>query len=113
MRWDHGGHEGFAGSDEGQKLENLYKLIGSTVVAGAAVSSNQKSSKDDTKLWHMRLGHLSKGGMMHIHKKHVLKGVKSCDVGFCRFWVYGKQKRISFKAGSHTKGVLNYVHSDV
>ena len=36
----------------------LYKLIGTTIVGGAAVSVNQ-GIEDKTELWHHKLGHIS------------------------------------------------------
>ncbi|KAK3025998.1 hypothetical protein RJ639_042155 [Escallonia herrerae] len=52
-------------------------------------------------------GHLSEGDILELHECKLLQGVKSCKL-------FGKQKRIRFKAASHTsKRVLDYVHSDV
>ena len=45
---------------------NIYKLLGSTVVGGV---HSVESYDDNTKLWHMRLGHLSECGMIELHKK--------------------------------------------
>ena len=46
---------------------NIYKLLGNTVVGGAAaVESN---NDDCTRFWHMPLGHLSERGMIELHKK--------------------------------------------
>jgi hypothetical protein len=62
----------------------------------------------------MRLDHLGKCSMFELHKRNLLKCVKSCKLGFCKYCMYGKQRRVSFKVGSHTsKGILEYVHSDV
>jgi len=99
---------------KGQKVGNLYKLIGDTVVGGVAISTPAESSTDDTRLWHMRLGHMGERGMLELHKRDLLKGVKACKMDFCKYCVYGKQHRVSFKTGVHTsKEVLDYVHSDV
>ncbi|KAK2990648.1 hypothetical protein RJ640_007782 [Escallonia rubra] len=87
---------------KGQKIGNLYKLIGNTVIGGASVSTHVGSSNDNSELWHKRLGHLSEGGMLELHKRKLLQGVKSCKLDFCKFCVFGKQKRVSFKAASHT-----------
>ncbi|KAK3009920.1 hypothetical protein RJ639_011490 [Escallonia herrerae] len=88
---------------KGQKTRNLYKLMGKTVIGGASVSTHAGSSNDNSELWHKRLGHLSEGGMLELHKRKLLQGVKSCKLDFCKFCVFGKQKRVSFKAASHTK----------
>jgi len=90
---------------------NIYKLLGSTVVGGL---HSVESHDDNTKLWHMRLGHLSERGMTELHKRNLLHGVKTCKLDFCKFCVLGKQTRVSFMNGKHrTEGILDYVHSDV
>eukprot|EP00268_Persea_americana_P001031 TRINITY_DN10307_c0_g1_i1.p1 TRINITY_DN10307_c0_g1~~TRINITY_DN10307_c0_g1_i1.p1 ORF type:complete len:147 (-),score=18.20 TRINITY_DN10307_c0_g1_i1:100-540(-) len=48
---------------------NLYKLMGNTVVGGAAVSTGDKNSVDESQLWHMRLGYMSEKGMLELHKR--------------------------------------------
>ena len=99
---------------KGRKVNQLYRLIGNIVVGGAVVITSTKSSKDDTKLWHMRLGHIGERGMLELQKRNLLKGVKTCKLDFCKYCVYGKQPRVSFKIGSYTsKGVLDYVRSHV
>ena len=99
---------------KGQKIKTLYKLIGNTVAGKVAVTTLMESSTDDTKLWPMRLGHIGERGMLELHKRNLLKGVKTCKLDFCKYCVYGKQHRVSFKTSSHTsKGVLDYIHSDV
>jgi len=90
---------------------NIYKLLGSTVVGGV---HSIESHDDNTKLWHMRLGHLSERGMTELHKRNLLHGVKTCKLDFCKFCVLGKQTRVSFMTRKHrTEGILDYVHSDV
>ncbi|KAG8497429.1 hypothetical protein CXB51_008736 [Gossypium anomalum] len=46
-----------------RKTAKLYVLQGSTVTGDAAVASSSLSDDDITKLWHMRLGHMSENGM--------------------------------------------------
>ena len=85
---------------KGRKVNQLYKLIGNTVVGGAVVITPTKSSIDDTKLWHMRLGHIGgERGMLELHKRNLLRGVKTFKLDFCKYYVYEKQHRVSFKTG--------------
>ncbi|OIT19619.1 hypothetical protein A4A49_57844, partial [Nicotiana attenuata] len=42
-----------------RRYGTLYTLLVSTVTGAAAVSTSDKSDSDITKLWHMRLGHMS------------------------------------------------------
>ena len=56
---------------KGQKVSTLYKLIGNTIVGRVAVTTPVESSTDDTKLWHMRLGHIGERGMLELHKRKI------------------------------------------
>ena len=69
---------------KGQKVSTLYKLIGNIVVGRVAVTTPVKSSTDDTKLWHIRLSHIGERGMLELHKRNLLKGVKTCKLDFCK-----------------------------
>ena len=73
------------------------------------------SVKDDaTRVWHMRLGHAGEKSLQSLIKQGLLKGAKSCKLGFCEHCVYGKQTRVKFQSAIHnTKGILDYVHTDV
>ena len=84
-----------------EKKGNLYRLIGESVIGGVAVTSSEDHDADDTELWHMRLAHMSEKGMLELHKRGVLKGIKSCKLNFCKFCLFGKQKRLSFRTSSH------------
>jgi hypothetical protein len=97
----------------GQKISsNIYKLLGNTILGGVAAVA--ESEDDDTLLWHMRLGHMSERGMRELHKRNLLTGIKSCKLDFCKYCIMGKQCRVRFKTATHkTKGILDYVHSDI
>ncbi|KAG8492943.1 hypothetical protein CXB51_010218 [Gossypium anomalum] len=47
---------------------------GSTVAGDAAVTFFSLSNDDITKLWHMRLGHMSENGMAELSKRGLLNG---------------------------------------
>ncbi len=97
---------------KGQKVSgNIYRLLGSTVVGGVAAV---ESDYDSTVLWHMRLGHMGERGMLELHRRNLLKGMKTCKLDFCKYCVLGKQTKVQFKTATHkTEGILDYVHSDV
>ncbi|KAG8473450.1 hypothetical protein CXB51_035780 [Gossypium anomalum] len=87
---------------------------GSTVTGDAAVASSSLSDDDITKLWHMRLGHMSENGMVELSKRGLLDGQGICKLNFCEHCVFGKQKRVRFIRGIHnTKETLEYIHSDL
>lgn len=78
----------------------------------AALSSN-KNESDLTRLWHMRLGHVSEKGMLILSKQGLLGGHKVAELGFCEHIIFGKQRRVSFsKAVHNTKSSLDYLHAD-
>ena len=43
----------------------------------------------------MGLGHVGQRGMLELHKRNLLKGVKKCKLDFCQYCVYGKQHRVN------------------
>lgn len=100
---------------KGQRLGgSLYVLQGTTVSGGAAVSTTSMSDSEVTKLWHMRLGHMSERGLTILSKRGLLCGQRTSNVDFCEHCIFGKHKRTSFGKGVHrTKGTLDYIHSDL
>jgi len=99
----------------GKRKNNLYYYQGSTVV-GAVTTITSSTTKDAeaTKLWHMRLGHAGEKSLQILAKQGLLKGTKACKLEFCEHCVLGKQRRVKFGTAIHnTKGILDYVHSDV
>ena len=84
---------------------NLYMLTGETVQSGAS-HATVEADTDATKLWHMRLGHMSEKCLNVLHKRGVLEGVKQCKLDLCKFYIIGKHNRVSFKK-------LYYIHSNV
>jgi hypothetical protein len=68
-------------------LGSIYKLLGTIVVGGAKVV---QSELNNTVLWHMRLGHIGEREMMKLHKKSLLKGFKTCELDFSRYYVIRK-----------------------
>ncbi|KAG8481939.1 hypothetical protein CXB51_026741 [Gossypium anomalum] len=53
-----------------RKTTKLYVLQGSTITGDAAVTSSSLSDDDITKLWHMRLGHMSENSMGTLEYIH-------------------------------------------
>lgn len=99
---------------KGSKIGTLYQLTGSTVVGAVAAAKSSMTESETTKLWHMRLGHMSLKGMTELSKRGLLDGKSTGSLEFCEHCVFGKQKRVSFSAGIHrTKGTLDYIHSDL
>jgi len=105
----------YKGSDvvlRGVKQGSLYVLQGSTVTGSIAVASAVNDA-DQTRLWHMRLAHMSERGMQILSKEDLLGGHKLKNLEFCEHCIFGKLHRSKFpKAVHRTKGTLDYVHAD-
>ncbi|GMI79054.1 hypothetical protein HRI_001574700 [Hibiscus trionum] len=98
---------------KGIRKNNLYYYQGSTVI-GAVAAASGEDKLDSSQLWHMRLGHAGEKSLQILAKQGLLKGAKACKLNFCEHCVLGKQKRVKFGTAIHnTKGILDYVHSDV
>jgi len=99
---------------KGKKVDTLYIIQGSTVTGDATVSMSEDPDLDTTRLWYMRLGHMSERGLHVLSKQGSLCGKKIGKLDFCEHCVFGKQYRVSFGTGVHrTKDTLEYIHSDV
>jgi len=100
------------------KSANLYVLCGNTITGTAAVISTVSFVTSDkcseSKLWHMRLGHMSQLGLAELSKRGLLKEYKNDEMKFCEHCVFGKHKRVKFNTAVHTtEGILDYVHADL
>jgi len=100
------------------KAANLYALCGDTITGTAAVSSAAAAVTSDncsvSKLWHMRLGHMSQLGLAELSKRGLLKGYNNDEMEFCEHCIFGKHKRVKFNTAVHsTEGILDYVHADL
>ena len=97
-----------------RKNNNLYYYQGNAVVGVAAVASSDDRELKVTRLWHMRLGHAGEKSLNLLMNQGLLKGASVCKLDFCEHCVKGKQTRVKFGTAIHdTKGILDYVHSDV
>lgn len=95
----------------GKYHQGLYYLQG-TVMKGEANIS--KEEIDMTKLWHSRLGHMSLKSMNVLAREGYLPEKEVKTLKFCEECVLGKSHKQSFKPAKHvTKGILDYVHSDL
>ena len=95
-------------------FSNLYVLQGATVIGSVAVSTSSISDSKLTKLWHMRLGYMGERGLLLLSKRGLIYDQNVGKMNFCKHYVLGKQKRVSFSAGVHrTKATLDYIHSNL
>ena len=67
-----------------------------------------------TNIWHSRLRHMSLKNMNLLVKEGYLDSKKVHTLDFCEECVFGKSHKQSFPEGNHiTKGILEYIHSDL
>ena len=97
---------------KGTRKNDLYVLEGTTVTGLVSVSSS--SSVDKTRLWHLRLRHMSMRGLKELSKQGLLGSDTIGEMMFCEDYVLGKSTRTSFKSPVHTtRSILDYIHSDL
>ena len=60
-----------------QKIAMLYAQQGATIIGDVAIASLLLSEDNITKLWHMRLGHMSENGMVELSRRGLLDGQKT------------------------------------
>ncbi|KAK3011603.1 hypothetical protein RJ639_011010 [Escallonia herrerae] len=81
---------------KGLKQNSLYLLQRSTVTGVVAASSFDIDS-DTTKLWHMRLGHMSERGMDVLSKQGLLGSKEIGKLDFCEHCGFGKQEKVELE----------------
>ena len=67
----------------------IYTLMGETVLGSAAVGDSTAES-DKTRLWHMRLGHMTEKGLIILGRLGVLKSMEKPSMKFCEYYIYEK-----------------------
>ena len=72
------------------------------------------SDKDATKLWHIRLDHAGEKSMQALAKQGLLKGMKTYKLESSEHYILNKKMKVKFGTAIHcTRGILDYMHTDV
>ena len=96
---------------KGERMMNLYKMIGSVIIGNASVTTEKE---DSTRLWHMRLGYMSERDIQALHNQGALPYIKYYKLGLCKFCIMGRQRRVAFSTSQYTtNGLLDRIHTDV
>ena len=94
---------------EATRRHSLYYLQADVIINEA---NSVKSS--DISLWHLRLGHVSQGGIKQLVKQGVIQEAVDLSSRECDICVLGKSKKGSYPTGRHTSTQpMEYAHSDV
>lgn len=96
----------------GTRKNGVYILDGEVISGVADVSI--KHTEDKTRLWHLRLGHMSERGLKELAKQGLFGSDKIGNLEFCEDCVLGKSSRGSFKRSSQKSNErLDYAHLDL
>ncbi|KAG8490814.1 hypothetical protein CXB51_013991 [Gossypium anomalum] len=76
---------------------------GSSVTGDVAVTSSSFSDDDITKIWHMRLKHMSENSMTELSKRGRLDGQGICKLNFCEHCVFWKKREFDSLEESITR----------
>jgi Integrase core domain len=100
---------------KGKRVGTLYFLQGYTITGSTAIlNSGPTSNMDVTKLWHIRLWHMSERGMTIWSKRGLLCHQCTSRLEFCEYYLFDKQKRFTFSTTIYqTKWTLDYILSDL
>nr|GEY15134.1 putative zinc finger, CCHC-type [Tanacetum cinerariifolium] len=78
---------------------------------------NQKERKQDpetsSKLWHQRLGHISRDRMTRLVKDEVLPNLDLSDFEKCVECIKGKMTKGNKKGATRSTGLLELIHTDI
>ncbi|XP_073136985.1 uncharacterized protein [Henckelia pumila] len=91
--------------------QGLYVLQGVNLSPEINVTT---TDKDQTLLWHQRLGHMSLKGLQELSKQGFLDHKHINNLEFCESCVLGKSHKLKFNTATHnTKYPLDYIHADL
>ena len=77
-----------------QKLAgNIYKLMSTSIIGR---DTTLEPELDSTTLWHMWFRHMGEHGMMELHKRKLLKDIKTFKRELCKYYVFRKQNKVQF-----------------
>jgi GAG-pre-integrase domain/Integrase core domain len=82
------------------------------------VKEKALTTKEDSqsRLWHLRYGHLNINGLKLLNQKHMVIGLLEIeDIRLCEGCILGKQSKLSFPRGQSMRAtkVLEMVHTDL
>ena len=97
---------------KGIRKNGVYIFDGEVISGEAGVSG--KSTEDKTKIWHLRLEHISAKGLKELEHQGMFGSNKIGKLEFCEVCVLRKSLRGSFKRSSQKLlSRLEYAHTDL
>ena len=84
------------------------------VSSSADVNRKRKRAHDAlSKLWHCRLGHISRGGIERLVKNNILPSLELSELEQCRDCIKGKYVKKIKKDAKRSAGILQIIHTDI
>ena len=97
--------------------DELYLLSQSYISVMNVSDINHKRKRGNetsSKLWHSRLGHISKGRIEHLIREEILPQLDFSDLDQCVDCIKGKfAKQIQKDGAKHSSGLLELIHTDI
>ena len=78
-----------------------------------AMYKRKHDNETSSKLWHCRLGHISRGRMEHLIKDEILQELDFSDSEQCIDCIKGKYAKTIKKGATRSTGVLEIIHTDI
>jgi len=92
----------------------MLSLDDDSVMNVSNVSNKRKRfNETSSKLWHCRLGHISRGRMERLIKDEILDKLDFSDSDRCIDCIKGKYAKTIKKGATRSSGVLELIHTDI
>ena len=97
----------------GVRHDKLYRLLLNDSSESSNVCDVINKHETSSKLWHCRLGHISKGRMERLIKEEILHPLDFSDLDHCIDCIKGKFVKQIKKEAIRSSGVLELIHTDI
>src|SRR6266498_3398696 len=93
----------------------LLSIDDSSMSMNACDGIKRKRTDDETssKLWHCRLGHISRGRIERLIKEQILHPLDFSDADTCIDCIKGKYVKQIKKGATRSAGILELIHTDI
>nr|AAV24758.1 putative polyprotein [Oryza sativa Japonica Group] len=103
--------------------EQLYQIsvcdatynVDSSLNANVSTKRKHNDNETSSKLWHYRLGHISRGRIERLIKENILYPLdfSDADIDHCIDCIKGKYSKQIKKGANRSMGVLEIIHTDI
>jgi hypothetical protein len=96
--------------------ENVNSVSDMNENVSSSLNENRKQKRthdESSKLWHCRLGHISRGRIERLVKNDILPPLEFSDLEQCRECIKGKYAKKIKKNAKRSTGILQIIHTDI